>query len=277
MSTASARPRSSVRWSGSRYPLSATAIRPDGTRGRRWRARRRSVCSVSRSRLLIPTIASSSARARSSSAASCTSTRASSPSDRASPWSPRSWASSRQRTISSTADAPAAHPARICTGSTMKSFMRMGRPEAAEAARRSESDPPKASGSVSTETAEAPASLYARARAPGSSSRIDPALGLFLLNSAITDSASRPPIAIRNEGGSRSGGAGSGPAASCAALASAPRTSRSSTRAVTPRSFPSSACWSPRSVPACEAHGRTRGSPGRSSRRPAGPARGRPR
>src|SRR5947199_9177554 len=140
-----------------RSPLSATTSAPAGARGARRSSVARETAKVARSRLLIPTRVAPSAAARPSSASVCTSTRTSRPA--AAPAAIRSapCPAPTAATISSTASAPKARASSIWYEAISKSLRRQGSPEAARAATRCSSAPPKNGPSVSTESAAAPA------------------------------------------------------------------------------------------------------------------------
>src|SRR5947199_227893 len=140
-----------------RSPLSATTSAPDGARGARCSAVARETSKVARSRLLMPMSVAPSAAARPSSASVCTSTRTSRPA--AAPAAIRSapCPAPTAATISSTASAPKARASSIWYEAISKSLRRQGSPEAARAATRCSSAPPKNGPSVSTESAAAPA------------------------------------------------------------------------------------------------------------------------
>src|SRR5436309_10152137 len=140
-----------------RSPLSATTSVPAGARGTRRSAVARETSKVARSRLFTPTSVAPSAAARPSSASVCTSTRTSRPAAAAAAIRSAPCPAPTAATISSTASAPKARASSIWYGSIRKSLRRQGSPEAARAATRCSSAPPKNGPSVSTESAAAPA------------------------------------------------------------------------------------------------------------------------
>ncbi len=190
---------------GDETPLSATAITSSPSSGRTRSAVPRSTSNVVRSRLFTPMIEAPAARARRASSAVCASTKAAIPVSATSSSSPPSAASSRIATISSTMSAPAARACHTWAGVRMKSLRSTGSSTAARTAARSSSEPPKWSGSVSTEMAAAPPSAYEAATVWGSRpGAMAPADGDRRFTSAITPRPGALSASTASRGAGRS-------------------------------------------------------------------------
>ena len=138
-------------------PLSETKSTPSGTRERRRRALPVSTVKSFRSRLFTPTIRAPARRAVSISAASWASTRAESPSESQTRMYSASRALSVIEQMSSAAAAPRSFASKSMYSSTVKSLRRQGIDTVSAIRRRCSSLPRNHFGSVSTDTASAPA------------------------------------------------------------------------------------------------------------------------